>query len=180
MGVCLSVWRWGCVPGGASRGRACARREALGRKAFALRAGEERVFASNARSDPAPRAPGGWVVLGVGPLWRRALVYCAGSVGCRFVWGCVCRSGDGVVCLVGLRGAGPALAGRLWGGKLSRCALGRKGCSPPMLAPTRPRGRPSWRCLLTAGFQRQALSGNAAPATRPGRPVLLRGRGLRG
>ena len=25
---------------------------------------------------------------------------------------------------------------------LSRCALGNKGCSPPMLAPTRPRGRP--------------------------------------
>ena len=65
--------------------------------------------------------------------------------------GCVCRSGDGVVCLVGLRGAGPALAGRLWGGKLSRCALGRKGCSPPMLAPTRPRGRPVAGVALRLG-----------------------------
>jgi hypothetical protein len=33
-GVGLSVWRWGGVPGGASRGQACARREALGRKGF--------------------------------------------------------------------------------------------------------------------------------------------------
>ena len=176
MGVCLSVWRWGCVPGGASRGRACARREALGRKAFALRAGEERVFASNARSDPAPRAPGGWGGAEVGASKD------GGARGLRrfhggSLRGFVCRSGDEAVCLVGLRGVGPALAGRLWGGKLSRCALGRKGCSPPMLAPTRPRGRPSWSCLLAAGFQRQRCASNStrpASTSSRSRPARLR------
>jgi hypothetical protein len=116
-GVGLSVWRWGGVPGGASRGQACARREALGRKGFrAARWGGKGVrLQCSLRPGPAGARWLGWR-WGWGRCGGGCSV-CAGFMVCRFVWGGSVGLAMGAVCLVGLHGARPALAGRLWGGR---------------------------------------------------------------
>ena len=150
-GGCLSVWRWGCMPGGASRGRACARREALGRKGFrAARWGRKGVrLQCSLRPGPAGARWLGWC-WGWGRCGGGCSV-CAGSVGCRFVWDGSVGLAMGLCAWWGFAGSGLRSQGGSGEEGLSRCALGNKGCSPPMLAPTRPRGRPSWCCFSVAG-----------------------------
>jgi hypothetical protein len=111
----------GGVPGGASRGRACARREALGRKGFrAARWGGKGVrLQCSLRPGPAGARWLGWRwgCAGGGAVVEEGARLLRRFHGVSVCGGWVCRSGDGAVCLVGLRGVGPALAGRLWGGK---------------------------------------------------------------
>jgi hypothetical protein len=146
-----------------------------GGRAFALRAGEERVFASNARSDPAPRAPGGWGGAGGGAVVEE------GALCAPVPWGVglcgLCLSVWRWVCMPGGASRGRACA--------RREALGRKGFRAARWGIKGVRLQCSLRpgpagARLGAASQWPVLSGNAAPATRPVRPALLRGRGLRG
>ena len=178
--VCRSGDGVVCLVGLRGAGPALAGR-LWGGRVFALRAGEERVFASNARSDPAPRAPGGWGGAEVGASKD------GGARGLRrfhggSLWGVVCRSGDGVVCLVGLRGVGPALAGRLWGGRaFALCAGEERVFASNARSDPAPRAPvlalPLGGRLSAAGSQRQRC---ASSSTRPAstssrsRPARLR------
>jgi len=95
-GVC-GRWR-------APRDRSCARREARGRiEAFALLREEKGLIASNARSGPIPLPLGDLEPVPWGRLSLSGVVWGGGLWGWR--QGCV---GGG-----GLRGIGPAFAGKL-------------------------------------------------------------------
>ena len=126
VGVGLSVWRWGrCAwwgfAGSGLRSQGGSGEEGLSRCALGNKGCSPPMLASTRpRGRPVAGvcwgcAGGGAVVEEGARLLRRfhGVSVCGVSV----CGGWVCRSGDGSVCLVGLRGVGPALAGRLWGGR---------------------------------------------------------------